>query len=188
MSSPYIAAVAPGHTGALEPGTPGAAIARVALLGAGTAAVAVICIAGAVQLQPISTSNLNRLVAQAATPTRFQTCTTANGVRYCLYPDFTTLRSSLERPVDGVLAYVPVRPDQATAPVTPTSLARSPPAITLAMIAFCWFTPGVKDLLVTGPATPRTATIAWYIIAAASLAITAAAMRDTWHRYTRRRR
>ncbi len=58
--------------------------------------------------------------------------------------------------------------------------------ITLAVIAFCWFTPGVKDLLVTGPATPRTATIAWYSIAAASLAITAAALRDTWHRYTRR--
>jgi hypothetical protein len=60
--------------------------------------------------------------------------------------------------------------------------------ITLAVIAFAWFTPGVKDLLVTGPATPRTATIAWYSITAASLAITAAALRDTWHRYTRRPR
>jgi hypothetical protein len=59
--------------------------------------------------------------------------------------------------------------------------------ITLAVIAFCWFTPGVEDLLVTGPATPRTATAAWYSIAAASLAITVAALRDTWHRYTRRR-
>jgi hypothetical protein len=57
--------------------------------------------------------------------------------------------------------------------------------ITFAVIAFAWFTPGVKDLLVTGPATPRTATIAWYSIAAASLVITAAALRDTWHRYTR---
>jgi hypothetical protein len=59
--------------------------------------------------------------------------------------------------------------------------------ITLAMIAFAWFTPGVKDLLVTGPATPRSATIAWYSIAAASLGITTAALRDPWHRYTRRR-
>jgi hypothetical protein len=58
--------------------------------------------------------------------------------------------------------------------------------ITLAAIAFCWFTPGVKDILVTGPATPRTATIAWYSIAAVALAITATALRDTWHRYTRR--
>jgi hypothetical protein len=55
------------------------------------------------------------------------------------------------------------------------------------VIAFCWFTPGVKYLLVTGSATPRTATFAWYILASASLALTAAALRDTWRRYTRRR-
>jgi hypothetical protein len=59
--------------------------------------------------------------------------------------------------------------------------------VALAVIAFAWFTPGVKNLLVTHPATPRTATIAWYSIAALSLAITAAALRDPWHRYTRRR-
>jgi hypothetical protein len=76
-------------------------------------AVAVVGIAGAVQLQPISASNLNRLVAQVATPTQFQTCTTADGVRYCLYPDFASLRSSLDGPVSAVLAYVPVRPHQA---------------------------------------------------------------------------
>jgi hypothetical protein len=58
--------------------------------------------------------------------------------------------------------------------------------ITLAVIAFCWFTPDVRYLLVTGPATRRTATIAWYSIAAVFVAITAAALRDTWHRYTRR--
>lgn len=58
---------------------------------------------------------------------------------------------------------------------------------TLAVIAFSWFTPGIKDLLVTGPATPRNATIAWYTIAAASLAIATSALRDTWHRYTRQR-
>jgi hypothetical protein len=57
---------------------------------------------------------------------------------------------------------------------------------TLAVIAFCWFTPGVRNLLVTGPATLPTATIAWYSIAAAVLSITAAAQRDTWHRYSRR--
>ena len=59
--------------------------------------------------------------------------------------------------------------------------------VTVAVIAFAWFTPGVKDLLVTRPATPRHATIAWYSIVAASLAITVAALQDTWHRYTRRR-
>jgi hypothetical protein len=90
-----------------------AAIARAGLLTAGAIAVAVIGIAGALQLQPISTSNLNGLVAQVATPTQFQTCTTADGVRYCLYPEFASLRSSLEGPVSAVLAYVPTRPDQA---------------------------------------------------------------------------
>jgi hypothetical protein len=90
-----------------------AVIARAALLTAGAMAVAVIAIAGAVQLQPISTSNLNRLVAQASTPTRFQTCTTADEVRYCVYPDFASLRSSMEGTVNAVLAYVPVRPKHA---------------------------------------------------------------------------
>jgi hypothetical protein len=59
--------------------------------------------------------------------------------------------------------------------------------VTLAAIAFAWFAPGVKNLLATHPAAPRNATIAWYSIAAASLAITAAAMSDTWRRYTRNR-
>jgi hypothetical protein len=59
--------------------------------------------------------------------------------------------------------------------------------VALAAIAFAWFTPGVKDLLATRPATPRNATIAWYSIATACLTITAAAMSDTWHRYTRQR-
>lgn len=58
--------------------------------------------------------------------------------------------------------------------------------LAVAAIAFAWFAPGVKDLLAIHPATPRDATIGWYSIAAASLAITTAAMSDTWHRYTRR--
>jgi hypothetical protein len=89
-----------------------AAITRGVLLAVGAVAVAVICLAGVVQLQPISTSNVNRLVAQAANPTQFQTCTTSGGVRYCLYPDFTSLRRSLEGPVNAALAYVSVRPTQ----------------------------------------------------------------------------
>jgi hypothetical protein len=59
--------------------------------------------------------------------------------------------------------------------------------VVIAAMAFAWITPGIKDLLVTRPATPRNATIAWSAIGAACLTITAAAMRDTWHRYTRRR-
>jgi len=61
--------------------------------------------------------------------------------------------------------------------------------ISLAIIAFAWFTPAVKDLFVVGAgrplATPRAATIAWYIVAAAALALAYAAMRDRWPRYTR---
>jgi hypothetical protein len=59
--------------------------------------------------------------------------------------------------------------------------------VALAIMAFAWFTPGIKDLFVTRPATPRTATIAWYTIAAGSLTITVLAMSDTWHRYSRAR-
>jgi hypothetical protein len=58
--------------------------------------------------------------------------------------------------------------------------------VALAVIAFAWFTLGVKDLLVTRPGIPRDAAIAWYTIAAVSLSITVAALRDIWHRYTRR--
>jgi hypothetical protein len=54
-----------------------------------------------------------------------------------------------------------------------------------AAIALAWFTPAVKDLFVTPPATLRAATLAWYILAAAALALAYAAMRDRWHRYTR---
>lgn len=98
------------------------AFARGALFAAGTVAVAVISIASVVELQPISTSNLNRLVAQAATPAQFQTCTDLNGVRYCFYPDFASLRSSLEGPVNAVLAYVPSRPNLTLSVEQSTSL------------------------------------------------------------------
>jgi len=57
--------------------------------------------------------------------------------------------------------------------------------ISIAAIALAWFTPEVKDLFVAPPATPRAATIAWYILAAAALALAYAAMRDRWPRYTR---
>jgi hypothetical protein len=92
---------------------PRAAIQKMVLLGAGAVAIAVICLAAAVQLQPISTPDLNRLVATAATPASFQTCTTSNGVRYCLYPGFDRLRSSLQAPVNAVLGHVSTRPEQA---------------------------------------------------------------------------
>jgi hypothetical protein len=60
--------------------------------------------------------------------------------------------------------------------------------ISAAAIALAWFTPGVKDLFIAPPTTARAASIAWYILAAAALALAYAAMRDHWHRYTRKPR
>ena len=57
--------------------------------------------------------------------------------------------------------------------------------LTLVAIALTWVTPGLKDALALPPATPETATIAWYILATGALALAVVGMRDRWHRYTR---
>ena len=51
-------------------------------------------------------------------------------------------------------------------------------------IAFAWFAPVTSRILVGPPATAHGVTVAWYTIAAAALALTCAAMRDQWHRYS----
>ena len=86
---------------------------RGGLATAGVVAVAVIGFAGAAQLSPLPSTELNHLVAEIADPASVQQCTTANHVRYCLYPGFSRDLPSLEAPVDGVLARVPTRPGQA---------------------------------------------------------------------------
>jgi hypothetical protein len=58
--------------------------------------------------------------------------------------------------------------------------------ITATLIAGAEFTPALQRHLLTPPATPRAATIAWYLIAATALAMANVAGRDSWHRYTRR--
>ncbi len=83
------------------------------LVVAGVVAVPVIAFAAAAQLSPIPTTELNHLVTEIADPASVQHCTTASHVRYCLYPGFGRDLPSLEAPVDGVLARVPVRPVQA---------------------------------------------------------------------------
>jgi hypothetical protein len=65
-----------------------------------------------VQLRPIPTAGLNHLVTEIADPASVQHCTTVNQVRYCLYPGFGRDLSSLEAPVNGVLAHLPARPGQ----------------------------------------------------------------------------
>jgi hypothetical protein len=55
-----------------------------------------------------------------------------------------------------------------------------------AVIALAWYTPISAKFLVHPTALPHSVTIGWYAIAAAALALTCAATRDHWHRYTRR--
>lgn len=92
--------------------TAGRARARAGLATAGILALAVTCLAGALQLRPIPTPELNRLVTEATDPASVQRCTTVSHVRYCLYPGFGRDLASVEAPVSGVLAHLPARPDQ----------------------------------------------------------------------------
>jgi len=57
--------------------------------------------------------------------------------------------------------------------------------VSLAAVAVAWFTPAVKRLLAAPPATPHTATIAWYLMAAVAAIVTGTALGDPWRRYTR---
>jgi hypothetical protein len=94
--------------------------ARAWLATAGVFALAVIVMAGAGQLRPLPTAELNSLVAEAVHPAAAQHCRTSSQVRYCLYPGFGRLLPSLEVPVSGVLARLPARPDS---PLTVSQVA-----------------------------------------------------------------
>jgi hypothetical protein len=78
----------------------------------GILALAVICLAGVLQLRPIPTAGVNRLVAETTDPASAQRCTTVNAVRYCLFSGFGRDLPSVEAPVNGVLARLPARPGQ----------------------------------------------------------------------------
>jgi hypothetical protein len=58
--------------------------------------------------------------------------------------------------------------------------------VSFALIAAASYTPALKRSLLTPPAAPHAATVAWYTIAAAALALDSVAVRDQWQRYTRR--
>jgi hypothetical protein len=60
--------------------------------------------------------------------------------------------------------------------------------VSLSAIALAWYAPASARFLTEPSATAHAVTIAWYAIATAALALTCAAMRDRWHRYTRTRR
>jgi hypothetical protein len=54
--------------------------------------------------------------------------------------------------------------------------------VSFGAIALAWYAPVISRLLTEPPATPHGATIAWYAVASAALALTCVAMRDQWHR------
>jgi len=58
-------------------------------------------------------------------------------------------------------------------------------AVSFAAIALAWYAPITSRFLTEPYATAHGVTVAWYAIATAALALTCAAMRDQWHRYTR---
>jgi len=86
--------------------------ARGVLATAAIAALATTCLAGAAELRPIPTADLNQLVRDVSDPASVQHCSTANQVRYCLYPGFGPDLPSLEAPVSAVLARLPALPVQ----------------------------------------------------------------------------
>ncbi len=86
--------------------------ARVMLAAAGVVALAVVCLAGAIELRPIPTQDLDHLVGEVSNPASVEHCTTGSQVRYCLYPGFGSQLPSLQAPVNAVLAHVPTRPAQ----------------------------------------------------------------------------
>jgi hypothetical protein len=55
--------------------------------------------------------------------------------------------------------------------------------ITIALITLTWTEPHLQHVLSTPTARPRTATAAWYTIAAIAAVGSWAASRDSWHRY-----
>jgi hypothetical protein len=58
--------------------------------------------------------------------------------------------------------------------------------VSFALIATASYTDPIKRHLLAPPATPHAATITWYAIAGAALTVICLAIRDPWHRYTRR--
>jgi hypothetical protein len=57
--------------------------------------------------------------------------------------------------------------------------------VSFAAIALAWYAPVTSRFLAEPPATLHGVTIAWYAVASAASALTCAAMRDRWHRYSR---
>jgi hypothetical protein len=59
--------------------------------------------------------------------------------------------------------------------------------VSLVAVGLVWYWPVTGRFLAEPPATAHGVTVAWSCIAAAAAALAVAAMRDGWHRYSRRR-
>lgn len=57
--------------------------------------------------------------------------------------------------------------------------------VSFAAITLAWYAPIISRFVAEPAATPRGVTIAWYAVVTAASALTCAAMRDQWHRYSR---
>jgi hypothetical protein len=116
-------------TAALAVTTRGAR-ARAGLATGAVLALAAICFAGALQVRPVPSAELNFLVREAVDPASVQRCATVDQVRYCLYPGFGRQLPSLEEPVAAVLARVPARPPEALTIRQAVSVDVTDPALT----------------------------------------------------------
>jgi len=107
---------------------------RVALLVVAIAALATIVVACVVQLRPISTHDLDRLVAEVSNTESTQRCTTTDAgghsVSYCLFPEFASQLASLRRPVDRVLSLVPDLANRALTISQTSGLTLDDPSLT----------------------------------------------------------
>jgi hypothetical protein len=58
--------------------------------------------------------------------------------------------------------------------------------VSLAAVALAWYAPVTSRFVAEPAASPHGVAIVWYAVASAALALTGVAMRDQWHRYSRR--
>jgi len=56
----------------------------------------------------------------------------------------------------------------------------------IAAVALAWYAPITSRFVAEPPGSPHGVTIVWYAVTTAALALTGVAMRDQWHRYSRR--
>jgi hypothetical protein len=58
--------------------------------------------------------------------------------------------------------------------------------VSLSAVALAWYAPITSRFVAEPAASPHGVTIVWYAVASAALALTGVALRDQWHRYSRR--